>query len=399
MTVTDEKKITDEPEWLINTRASAWKSYLNEPLPQRVSHLWRYTDPKYFELDNKYLTHKANPIVNLDSSLLNTGVVFQELTEAVKVERNQKIIKDKLKEINYSSSTRIQYLNDASWNSGFFLYVPAGIKIDVPLTSKISSFCDEAYSPIRGFIVLEENSSVSFIDDISSGENINLFTNYFLDIFLSRGSKLTYLNIQNHGKQATHHFIQRVVAEDSSSLLNLVVALGGRLSKFDSGVFLNGASSSVNTCGIVLGDGDQRFDHHTAIQHLAPFTKSNLNFRTALTERAHSAYTGNLKILKTAVKSDAYQENRNLLLSDKARAQSIPELEILTNDVVRCSHGVTVGQVDKEQIYYLTSRGLDQSEAENMIVLGFLEPTLSKIPDDRIKDEILLQIKKKLKHK
>ena len=113
-------------------------------------------------------------------------------------------------------------------------------------------------------------------------------------------------------------------------------------------------------------------------------------------DKSRSAYTGNLKISHEAIKSDAHQENRNLLLSDEAKAESIPELEILTNDVVRCNHGVTVGQIDKEQIFYLTSRGLSQKEAEQVIVEGFMEPTISRIPEEALREEIMSKIKNKL---
>ena len=142
----------------------------------------------------------------------------------------------------------------------------------------------------------------------------------------------------------------------------------------------------------------QKFDHHTTIEHIAPHTKSELNFRVALKDKARSAYTGNLKIAHEAVKSDAHQENRNLLLSEDAKAESIPELEILTNDVIRCNHGVTVGQVDKDQVFYLMSRGLTHKEAERIITLGFLEPTISQIPDESLKEEILKSIEAKLEN-
>ena len=251
---------------------------------------------------------------------------------------------------------------------------------------------------IRNLIVLEEGADISLIDEISSDEDSTTSINIVSEIFLAKGAKLNCLNLQTNNKNTTQHFFQRANLEEHSEFINLIVGLGGKISKTDLGTSLNGYGASTIIYGIVLGDETQKFDHHTRIEHIAPHTKSALNFRVALKDKARSAYTGNLKIAHEAVKSDAHQENRNLLLSSEAKAESIPELEILTNDVIRCNHGVTVSQVDKEQIYYLTSRGLNQKDAERIIIEGFFEPTISRIPDESLREEISSKIKAKLEN-
>lgn len=381
--------------WIEEKKAKAKVAYEREPFPDRVSHLWKYSDPKNFELNGKEISNeKVKLVFNINNDdLKKKGVILQDSSLAV---NNQDFIKFfGLLAKDYPS--RITYLNDATWSSGYFLYVPHNVKIEKPMV--IKSVLDESnkLSAIRILIILEEGAKATLIDEITtSSESKDLFTNVVVEMFLAKNATLNYLNIQTLGKDTTHHLFQRTKLEEHAELTNLIVALGGKVSKADLGAKLSGYEAQVTTYGIVLGDSSQKFDHHTRLEHAAPHTKSTLNFRVVLKDKARSAYTGNLKITHEAVKSDAIQENRNLLLSAEAKADSIPELEILTNDVIRCNHGVTVSPVDKEQIYYLTSRGLSDEEAEKLITEGFLEPTISRIPDEALKEEILMHIKTKL---
>lgn len=394
------KKKNNEPDWLTLKREVAWESYQNFKLPDRVSHLWRYSDPSWFDLDRKVvLEEKYEPMFVLSNEALSKGVQLLELNNALN--GKSEIIKENLGKLTKIDSNKIVELNSALWNNGIFLYVPQGLVVEEPIISSINrekARANNSYEALRILVILEENSSVSLIDEISSCDTDNYLTNVVVEIYLAKNAKLNYLNLQTHYAKTTHHLFLRAMLGEQAELNNLIVALGGKISKADLGTTLNGSCSKVTTYGIVLGDGIQRFDHHTTIEHISPYTKSALDFRVVLKDKACSAYTGNLKIRHEAHKSDAYQENRNLLLSDEAKAESIPELEILTNDVTRCSHGVTVGQVDKDQIYYLMSRGLNQKEAEKMIIEGFIEPTISRIPDENMKLKIQEKIKNKLEN-
>ena len=392
-------KLNNEPKCMADHRLTMWESYVKEAAPDRVKHLWKYSDPKWFELNERGISIElVKPKLTIEKEYLSKGVVFVEINEIFKLDLLKEIIKNKFGQIIKKYPSKITHLNDATWLSGYFLYVPRNIKVEKPLIAKTISEQANKSESIRILIVLEEDTSINLIDEIGSNLNGDLLSNVVVEIFLAKGAKLNYLNLQTHNKNTTYHFFQRAQIEEYAKLTNLIVALGGKISKADLGASLDGHGASVSTYGIVLGDGSQKFDHHTTIEHISPYTKSDLNFRVALKDKAKSAYTGNLKIAHEAVKSDAYQENRNLLLSPYAKAESIPELEILTNDVVRCSHGVTVGQVDKDQIYYLMSRGLTQIEAEKIITEGFLEPTISRIPLDSLREEIILKIQNKLEH-
>ena len=391
---------SNEPKWLFEKRLSALVSYEKEMLPNRVSHLWKYSDPNLFEFDsnNGYVisSEKLKPNFNLGDDVKTSGVVLIELIEAFKNEKYKDLILKYFGQLTNKCPSRFAYFNEAIWSNGYFLYVPKNVKIEKPVTVK-SLFKDlNTLEAVRNLILLEEGSVVNLIDEISSLETANPLLNIVTEIFLEKDSKLSYANLQLHSKQVVSHLFQRAEIKEAAELTNVIVALGGKISKADLGTNLSGTNASVTTYGIVLGDGVQKFDHHTTIEHNAPYTKSDLNFRVALKDKARSAYTGNLKIAHEAVKSDAHQENRNLLLSGEAKAESIPELEILTNDVVRCNHGVTVGQIDKDQVFYLMSRGLSQKDSEQVIVEGFMEPTISRIPEESLRQEVLSRIKNKL---
>ena len=397
--IAQHSALLNEPKWLTDKRQSAWQLYGAELLPDRVTHLWKYSDPDWFELDGRNISfEKIKSKLTLSEEAKNKGIILSGLHEALLIEKNKKIIESKLGALTDNYPNKINYLNDATWSNGLFLYIPRGIKLDEPIMARTLINQANKLSALKVLIVLEEEANISFIDGISSNGPEDFLTNIVVEIFLARGSKLNYLNIQTNSKETTQHFFQRALLEDHSELTNLIVALGGKLTKADLGTTLNGTSAGVSTYGIVLGDGVQKFDHHTTIDHKVAHTRSYLNFRVAIKDKARSAYTGNLKIAHEAVKSEAEQENRNLLLSSDARAESIPELEILTNDVIKCNHGVTVGQVDKEQIYYLMSRGLTQKDAERIVIEGFLEPTISRIPLPSLREEILGKIKSKLEN-
>jgi Fe-S cluster assembly protein SufD len=175
------------------------------------------------------------------------------------------------------------------------------------------------------------------------------------------------------------HLTQRAIIERDARFLGATAGFGGDVAKLDLGGILAGAGARSELVGVTLPDRRQHLDHHTVHQHTSGNTWSNIDFKAAVAGRARSAYTGLLRIEADAPNSEAYQENRNLLLSERARADTIPELEILT-DEVSCSHGATVAPVDREQLFYLQTRGLPADTALRLVVRGFVEPTLCLVP-------------------
>ena len=394
--INEVSRSNEEPECITKHRSLMWDTYLREPLHDRVLPLWRYSDPSCFILNGQDISLKSSKVeFNIDSAYLSQNVVLTDIRNIFKIESLKNTIKEKFGLLLKKDINKTNLLNEATWSCGYFLYVPENVKLEKPIVVK-SSACDSGFRSVRILVILEKGSSLNLIEETASSNDVSVFSNIVAEIYLGNNSKLNYLTLQTNGTNTTSHVFQRAVLYDYAELTNLVVSVGGKISKADIGTALDGRNSKINTYGIVVGDTNQKFDHHTTIEHLKPSTKSEVQFRAVLKGRSQSAYTGNLKIKEEAVKSDAYQENRNLLLSEDARAESIPELEILTNDVTRCSHAVTVGQVDKDQMYYLTSRGLSEKESEKIIVEGFLEPTISRIPLDSLKEEVLLKVQKKL---
>jgi Fe-S cluster assembly protein SufD len=166
------------------------------------------------------------------------------------------------------------------------------------------------------------------------------------------------------------------------------------LRKADFEMFCEGEGAEAKLSGCYFGDGSQHFDFHTYQNHKIGNSTSDLLFKGALRGRARTIYQGLIKIHPNAQRSDAYQANRNLILSDKARADSIPSLEIEANDV-RCTHGATVGQVDDEQLFYLMARGLTRHEAEKLIIGGFFAPVLDRIPSESLRDLVTAAVERK----
>ena len=391
---------SDEPKWLFEKRLAALVSYEKEPLPNRVSHLWKYSDPSWFEFNpdsgSIISSEKLKSVFTFDNDVKASGIVLMELSEAFRNEKYKNLIFKYFGQLTNRCSSRYAYFNEAIWSGGYFLYVPKNVKTAKPLTVNFLSKSLNTLEAVRNLILLEEGSSVNLIDEIASSEAAAPVVNIVTEVFLEKNSKLNYANLQLYSKQTVGHLFQRAEINNNAELTNVIVSLGGKISKADLGANLSGPGSNITIYGIVLGDGIQKFDHHTTLEHKSPNTRSYLNFRVVLKDKARSAYTGNLKIAHEAVKSDACQENRNLLLSPDAKAESIPELEILTNDVARCNHGVTVGQIDKDQVFYLMSRGLSQKEAEQVIIEGFVEPTISRIPEESLREDIMSKIKNKL---
>jgi|GEM_PF-1071731 len=386
--------LNKEPEELLKNRLFALEAYSKATLPDRVSHLWKYTDPSLFTVDvNNVEVNNSKIEFNFDAELISKGLIISNLNTAIK--NHNELIDKYFSKLLSPNLDKITLLNLVLWSNGYFIYIPKGLKVEKPVIVK-STIEKSCFNAERVLVVLDEDSSINLIHEVMSKEADVISNNNISEIFLSKGAKLNYLSVNLSGKQTTGHYSQKVSFEQNSELSNLIVAFGGKLSKADINLFMNGEKSKASIYGIVMGDSNQKFDHHTTINHNSSYTSSMLDFRVALKDKAQSAYTGNLKIAHEALKCNAVQENRNLLLSEGAKTESIPELEILTNDVEKCSHGVTVGQVDKDQIYYLMSRGLTSNEAEKMIIEGFLEPTISKIPDENLCGEVRAHVQKKL---
>lgn len=412
----------NEPDWLERWRLQAWDSYEGAPLPDRVVHLWRYSEPEKFLIDkvNPLLPDGAEgqavdraavmalsdkfssegtqnlaglliqqdaqaPAFALEDEWRDAGVILCDLSTAVR--QHPEIIEKHLGKQVPIEESKFAALNAALFSGGVFLYVPAGVEITTPVHALYQSGQDLAAVFPRTLVVLEEGASVVVIDEYGSapdastnGASPRVIAHAVTEASVGKNARLQYVNVQNWGPRTRSHYTQKIYLGRDARAVSVGIGLGGLYNKTDVRTELRGANAYSEMIGILFGDASQHFDNHTEHLHMHGHTYSDLDFKVVLEHSARSAYTGLIRINLDAPDSEAYQENRNLLLDKECRAESIPELEIL-NENVRCTHGATVGPVDEEQVFYLMTRGLSRRAAERTIVEGFFAPVLDRIDD------------------
>jgi len=279
---------------------------------------------------------------------------------------------------------------------GAFVYVPDGVEAALPI--RLFQWIDGAgvVAAPRTVVVLGRNARATIVEELLSGPAEGTsFHCGGTEVFLGGGSHLIYGQLQEWGRNVVHYSNQRVRLEREAELQWVQTLLGSRMAKVNSYFDLAGPGARAYVHGFMFGDEQQHFHLHTLQRHLLDHCTSDLLIKGCLKDRARSIYQGLIQVSEGAQRTDAYQANRNLLLSDTARADSIPGLEILANDV-RCTHGATIGHVDDEQMYYLMARGLPRLEAQRLIVEGFFAPVLDRIPLENVREQLRGVIARKI---
>ena len=377
----------------VQGRFKALRHYLDTPVPDRVGHLWRYSDPAVFlpdEIvaavnvggvstdsippgsDNEIrLVPGQAPIVTLSPEVSVAGVEIKPLASS---ERGIALLGGAVA----FDHGLFESLNGAIWSAGVFVRVPAGIRLEQPL--RIVSLPEPGTGASRVVIEAERDSALNLVEEYREGyETTVLLT--VTELFVSPGAAVSHVMAQDLAKGARAHVTSRAdVGRDAASQTG-VIQLGGGYCKADVGAVLSGVGASSVIAGVSLTGGRQHMDLHTVHHHTAPKTRSNINFKSALTGKSESAYTGLIRVDEGATLSEAYQENRNLMLSNRCRAEAIPELEIHTNEV-QCSHAATSAPIDPDQLFYLKSRGIEEGAAIQLLVRGFFEKALALIPEN-----------------
>ena len=273
-------------------------------------------------------------------------------------------------------------------SGGAFVHVPDGVEAAVPI--RIFHWLDGGgtISAPRTVIVLGKNAKATIVEELLSApaEGVTFHCGG-TEVFVGEGSHLTYGTLQDWGRNVVHYSNQRARLERAAELQWIQTLLGAKLVKTNSYFDLAGPGAKAYVHGFMFGDHDQHFHLHTLQRHQKDHCTSDLLIKGCLKDTARSIYQGLIQVSEGAQRTDAYQANRNLLLSDTARADSIPGLEILANDV-RCTHGATIGHVDDEQLYYLMARGLHRATAQRLIVEGFFAPVLDRIPLESVREQL-----------
>jgi Fe-S cluster assembly protein SufD len=354
-----------------SARLEAFDRYLAIPEPTERSEGWRRTDLRGLDLSPAG-PKRAEFAARVDVEDARRGAVVSAFGDAIPPQAAAD-----LKRITTGLSTgRYSAIAQATWQSGAYVLIPDGFVGAAPIEIDWKS---GPYPRLHVFV--GKNARVSIVERHAQAER---FASGVVDLVLDDGAHLTYGHIQDAPRDAIVFSHQRAHIGRDAKLVTLNFAIGGRLSRADVEVELRGQGAESDMLGLVFGENDQQFDFHTLQGHRAPDTRSDLLFKSALDDRSHSTYTGVISIGKDAPRSEAYQANRNLLLSDGARADTEPKLEILIDDVARCTHGATIGPVDDEQLFYLRSRGLDPDTAARMIVEGFFQEVFHKVGDERV---------------
>jgi Fe-S cluster assembly protein SufD len=389
-----------EPEWLRARRRQAFAVYERLPLPSRSDEEWRRTDIRGLDLDAFEPFERADgaapadPIadvagvlrqrgsepgrVELDRGLAARGVLFLPLSDAVK--QHPDLVQRHLFSEVKPDRDKLAALHAALFSGGTFLHVPDGVEIDKPLVSQFWSSQGGAAVLPHTLILAGRGTRFNYLDEFLSPDlEKPALTSGSAEVFAAEAAQVGYIALQRWGRHAWQFADQRVRAERDATVRVVAVGLGGRFAKARIEATLVGPGASAELKALFFGSGNQLFDYHTLQQHEVGQTTSDLLFKGALTDEARSVYAGLIRIEPHAQRSDAYQANRNLLLSKTAKAHSIPMLEILNNDV-RCTHGATVAPVDPEHLFYLQSRGIPAATAERMIVHGFFGEVLDRIP-------------------
>jgi Fe-S cluster assembly protein SufD len=288
-------------------------------------------------------------------------------------------------------------LGAALHSGGAFVWVPDGVEATVPI--RLFQWLDGAgkLQTPRTVVALGKGARATVIEEQlseSSGDGIAAHIGG-TEVFVGDGAKLVYGTLQEWGRHVFHYSNARARVGRDAELQWIQTVLGSRMAKSHAYFDLAGEGSSAFVHGFLFGDARQHFHLHTLQRHQVPNTTSDLLIKGALKDRARSVYQGLIQVAEGAQRTDAYQANRNLVLSDQARADSIPGLEILANDV-RCTHGATIGNVDPEQMYYLQARGLPANEAQRLIVEGFFAPVLDRIPLEGVRDQLREAIRHKI---
>lgn len=405
-------------------RQKAWEAYSRLSLPTTQDEAWRRTDlrslaAQEFKLpaDEAYQELPAPPAallkplvgdqhggqilllpggrrVDLNPALAARGVVFTDLQSA---ERDHPELVGRMAgEIVRVEEGKFAALTGALAQNGVVLYVPKGVHVDEPLHSLLWGPGLEFAHFSHILVWVEEGASVTYVHEAASPTEDGSQSMHagIVEINVGDGASLRFVELQSWGGHVWNFSHERAQVGKDANLDWVFGAVGSRLTKNFSDLDLIGRGANGRMSGFYFADGKQHLDHDTQQNHFAPNTTSDLLFKGALKGASRSVWQGMIFVAEGAQKTDGYQANRNLILSQEARADSIPGLEIKADDV-RCTHAATVGKIEAEPLFYLRSRGIPQKDAERLVVEGFFDPIMQRIPFEGVRERFQHAIEEK----
>ena len=412
--VTSVSKAKKDGKWYAGERLNALKIYMKTPMPTVDDEAWRRTDIRSVPWDkfsqdirdnnkNDGLAnvpgHLLNPLVGeqhggqivisggdvLEQSLIEDaagdGVVFTDFISATR--DHEEIISKYASKLVTASDGKHAAMADALVDQGIFVYVPAGVKVKNPLHSVLWLHGKSHFSKV--VVVVERGASLTYVHELASdstgSEQLHAGT---VEVFVNDGAELKFVELQSLGENCYHFSHEKSQVGRDGQLDWVFSAIGSRLTKAFIDLDLVGSGAFGRMSGFYFAAGKQHMDHDTQQNHRAEGQTSDLLFKGALRDGSRSVWQGMINVEPGAQKTDGFQANRNLLLSKGARADSIPGLEIQADDV-RCTHAATISRLEEEHLFYLMSRGIDYEEARKVVVDGFFDPIMERIPFEGVR--------------
>lgn len=361
------------------------------PFPKEKDEEWRYTDIEKLDLQKFSFFDAQTKIfaTSLSEDLIEKGVILTDINSALE---NYEIAREYfLKNLN-AKNDKFILLNLSFFANGIFLYIPKNVELNEPI--RVSFNLENQSGILFNLIVIDSNSSINFIEEYSNSDNGNEQLNACItNVHVLDNSKLNFYHLNNWTKNV-YNFTNIIGTIGRDSSLNWVSGcFGGKLNRLKIDTIFEGQGSQCNNLGIFLGKGKEHIDFTTDMFHNNLNTTNDVLVDGILKDESTSVYRGLIKIPKQGQKTNSYLANHILKLGEKTLANSIPSLKIDANDV-KASHGATVGQINEEHLFYLMARGLSRDDAEKMIVEGFFEPIIQKIPLEELKEKIRERVRK-----
>jgi Fe-S cluster assembly protein SufD len=374
------------------SRSDLVERYRSLPLPSTKDEPWRFTDLRGFDPDAFTAAGEGvAPERMLDIAVSGLATVTET---SIEIERAPDGVTfeplgdhRRLHEL-VGWNEKFAAHNAAMWKNGLLVVVPRGVELEHPLYVRIANSVDDGSLFWRLLVIAEEGARFSLIEEYASArDDVRGYTNAAVELFVEQAAKLEYVSLQNLSQETWHFATHHARVERDAELDWVAGGFGSKRGKTRIQNDLTGPGATSRVTGAYFADGTQHLDYDTFQEHAAPNTESDFAFKGALRETASAVWRGMIRVEPDAQKTNAYQENRNLLLSAEAHADSIPGLEIMANDV-RCTHGATLGRVNREELFYLMARGLSRAEAERLIVRGFFQDILDRIDLEPVREAL-----------
>ncbi|MAT71504.1 MAG: Fe-S cluster assembly protein SufD [Planctomycetaceae bacterium] len=403
----------DEPGWMSDLRRAAWQRFEELPMPSRNDEEWMRTDIRLFRLDKYSTPGDAEQSGQLPPALLSAGVEVGGRTASLNSRPVESSLSDELagqgvlfgsldellpehgdvlrpyveRRVVDPGYDKFAALHAAFWSGGSVLFVPKKVRVEQPLHA-LAAMTDGGVDFTKTLVVLEQGAEATLLSETASSDPAaGGFHCGSIELIVEPEARLRYVNLQNWGGGVWHFAHQKAHVASRAGLQWTIGALGARLAKVNQHVALTGQDAEAQVNGVMFTHGKQHLSYNTHQHHEAAHCRSDLLYKAALQDQSRTVWRGMIKVDEAAQRTDAYQRNDNLMLSQASRADSIPGLEIEADDV-RCTHGSTAGRVDDNQIFYAMTRGYTRTEAVRMIVAGFFQQVFDRITIESVRDAL-----------